>query len=324
VAAAIRGQRLDGEIEFLLVDGGSNDGTRELLDDIAREDPRVRVLENPRRQLASALNIGLANARGEFVAQMDAHSYYPPNYVSTGIERLRRGGADWVTGPPLPHGTDRWSRRVALALGSWLGTGASAKWPARQQDSGEVELDTSVFAGVWRRTTLERHGGWDEGWPVNHDSELAARVLEAGGRIVCLPEMGAHYVPRSSPAALARQYWRYGYYRAKTARRHPESLRASHLLAPAITLALPLAAVGPRRLRRFARAALGGYGLALAAETARTARREPAADAAALPAVLATMHGAWGTGFLAGCVAFGPPLEAAAHSLGRALGLRRG
>src|SRR3954449_7120435 len=229
---AMRAQEFDGTIEFLFMDGGSTDGSRALLEELAREDPRIRVFDNPGRTTPHALNVGLAAARGTFVVRMDAHTFYPPRYIAAGVERLERGDVDWVAGPAIPRGTGRWSRRVALALNSGLTTVGSRKWRA-VHDGGagdEVELDTGVFAGVWRRSTLERHGGWDTGWPINQDSELAARVLAAGGRIVLLPEMGAGYVPRDSLRSLGRQYFRYGLYRGKTARYHPTSLRRSHLM----------------------------------------------------------------------------------------------
>jgi succinoglycan biosynthesis protein ExoA len=299
-AAAALAQRMDGVIEFLFVDGGSTDGTRAILDELADGDERVRVLENPARTTPSALNVGLRHARGDFVARMDAHAFYPPGYVAKGVERLRRGDVEWACGPAIPQGTGTWSRRVALALGTWLGVGGSRKWGGRE----ELELDTGVFAGIWRHSTLARHDGWDEGWPANQDSELAARVLAEGGRIVCLPELGARYVPRDSLPALARQYFRYGYYRAKTARRHPHSLRRSHALPPALVLTVAAAAAAPAPLRRRARAALVAYGGSVAAVSLKAAGRGARADGAGIAAVLATMHLAWGAGFICGCVRF--------------------
>jgi glycosyltransferase involved in cell wall biosynthesis len=312
---SMRAQRFNGTIEFLLVDGRSEDGTRAILDEIAAADERVQVLDNPGRTTPSALNVGLRAARGEYVVRMDAHAYYPPVYVSGGVERLRRGDVDWVSGPAIATGGGPVGRAVSLALGSWLGAGGSRKWSG----STETEMDTGVFAGVWLRSTLERHGGWDEGWPANQDSELAARVFGEGGRIVCLPEMAARYTPRNSLRGLARQYFRYGYYREKTACKHPHSLRRSHLLPPALVIAA-VAALGSRRLRRPAMLVLALYTGAVVGESARIAAGE-SGDAGAetedaapyLPLVFATMHASWGVGFLTGCARFGPPMRALAR-----------
>jgi cellulose synthase/poly-beta-1,6-N-acetylglucosamine synthase-like glycosyltransferase len=314
---AMQSQRFDGELEFLFMDGRSEDETRSILEELARQDARIRVIDNPARRLPTALNQGLREARGRFIVRMDAHSYYSPDYIARGVERLERGDVAWVSGPPTPQGVGPWSRRIALALESWLGTGGSQKWPSRLDAAGlqEIELDTSVFGGVWRRETLTSLGGWDEGWPVNEDSELAARVLSSGGRIVCLPELEARYVPRDSLQGLAIQYWRYGLYRSKTSLHHPESLRRSHLLAPGVVVALAAAVLAPPPVRTLARVGLAAYALAVVSASAQVARRGTAGDAAGVPAVFATMHLSWGAGFLAGCARFGPPLRA----LGRAV-----
>src|SRR5438067_4689226 len=318
--AAMQAQEFDGDVEFLFMDGRSEDGTRAILEGLAAEDPRIRVLDNPGRTTPHALNAGLAAARGEYVARMDAHTYYPPDYIGRGVKRLSRGDVAWVAGPAIPRGEGRWSRRVALALNSGLTTIGSRKWRAESSDgagAAEVELDTGVFAGVWRRETLERHGGWDVGWPINQDSELAARVIAAGERIVLLPEMGAEYVPRDSLRGLAKQYFRYGLYRAKTSRFRPNSMRRSHLMAPAVAGSVLAAVTGPRLVRRPARAALAAYAVALGSTGLRIAQPGRERDAAALPLVLAIMHLSWGFGYLTSWVRYGPPLEALARVIGR-------
>jgi glycosyltransferase involved in cell wall biosynthesis len=303
--ALMREQQVPGGLEILAIDGGSRDRSAEILAAVSAEDPRVRVFENPARRTPQALNIGLRAARGEYVARMDAHTWYPSDYLARGIERLERGDVAWVSGPQLAEGHGRWSRRVALALTTPLGIGGASFRKATE----EVEVD-SGFTGVWRRETLTEQGGWDEGWPINQDAELAARVRAAGGRIVCIPEMAAKYVPRDSLKALGRQYWRYGQYRAKTVGRHPNAMRRSHVLAPGLVVTLAAGALpGPQR--RLAGAGTLAWVAALAATGAREARRgAPVGDAAAVPLVLATMQLAWGAGFLVGCARFGPPVAA--------------
>ncbi len=310
-AAAMAAQRFDGELEFLLVDGGSTDGTRAILDELAAADQRFRVLDNHTRTIPAALNLALAHARGEFVARMDAHATFPPDYVERGVERLRCGGADWVTGPAVPAGDGRWSRRVATALTLSLGQGGSRKW--RGDDSGEeFDLDTGVFAGVWLRTTLQSLGGWDDTFRVNEDAELAARTLARGGRIVCIPAMAAHYSPRDSLHGLFVQYWRFGFFRVRTSALHPDALRPTHL-AP-LALALMVAGLALPRTRRLA--ALGC--VAYAGRVGAAACQVPQ-ERLGLVAVLSTMHLAWASGFLAGCARHGLPLRAVAGALRRAV-----
>ncbi|HEX8205542.1 MAG TPA: glycosyltransferase family 2 protein [Solirubrobacteraceae bacterium] len=303
---ALGQEGLDGELEVLVVDGGSRDRTRSIAARIAAADPRVRLLDNPDRLIPHALNVGLRAARGEFVARMDAHTWYPPGYLAVGVARLRRGDVAQVSGPQLAEGDGTWSRRVALALTTKMGMGGATYRAA----GAEREVD-SGFTGMWRRATLEAHEGWDERWHVNEDGELAARVRAAGGRIVCVPEMAASYVPRDSLRGLGRQYWRYGQYRARTCLAHPETMRRSHALPPAF-VALAATAVLPGRIGSPGRLAVAAWSAAAVAASASVAGRDGVtpADLATLPAIFATMHVSWGAGFVRGSARFGPPVEA--------------
>lgn len=316
--AAMRAQQFDGHLEFVFADGGSSDRTREILVDAAREDPRIRVFDNPNRSVSSGLNVALSHARGRWVARMDAHTEYPEDYVALGVARLEQGGSRWVSGPQIPTGDNAVSRAVSLALGSPLGRGGSRKWGvAGAPGTEEFDLDSGVFAGVWERATLLEYGGWDEHWPRNSDSEMAGRFLARGERLLCIPAMGAAYVPRGSVGGLWRQYLDYGEYRAKTAVRHPHTLRRSHLLAPALVVDAAIAVAGPRRLRSAARVGVGCYVAVLtwtAIASARDAR--PRSDALLVPVVLATMHVGHGAGFIRSAVRNGPPLAALASVVG--------
>jgi succinoglycan biosynthesis protein ExoA len=312
---AMLGQRFDRGFEVLVIDGASEDRTAEIIARMARDDERVRMLANPARRTPQALNIGLQHARGEYIVRMDAHAYYPPDYVARAVARFERGGVDCVSGPQIPYGEGRWSTRIALALGTWLGMGGATFRNATR----ETETDTA-FTGVWLRDRLMELHGWDEGWPVNQDAELAARIREAGGRIVSIPELAARYVPRDSLRQLARQYWRYGKYRAKTARRHARSLRRSHLLAPGVVLTAATAPL-PGPVGQLARRGLGAYAAALVVASLRPGASGPVSlvDRAALPLVFVTMHLSWGAGFIVGAARFGPPMRAvvAAAGVGR-------
>jgi succinoglycan biosynthesis protein ExoA len=324
--AAMSAQEFDGTVEFIFADGNSTDDTRQQLESLARADRRLRVLENPRRGTASGLNVCLRAARGRYAARMDAHTLYPSRYLQTGVRRLQRGDVAWVAGPQVPFARGRVSAAVVAALGTWLGRGASKRWAqaAAVADTasgdadafaGEYDLDTGVFCGVWRRADLLARGGWDEGWPRNQDSELAARFLDAGERIVCVPAMAARYMPRDSLAALWRQYRGYGSYRVKTARRHPSSLRRSAVLPPLLLADAAAAVLAPRPLRRLARLGVLAYAAALLSsvrESAAASGPDPL-----VPLVLVTMHAGHGVGFLEGCCRWGVPWRALRGLLAR-------
>jgi len=312
--AAMLAQEIDEDYEVLLFDGGSTDGTRELLDALAVGEPRIRVFENPDRTVPYALNIGLREARAPVVVRMDAHTLYPPHYLADGLARLRRGDdVVWVSGPQLPYGVDAGTRRIALALSTKLGTGGAS---FRHANAEEADA-TSGFTGLFDRSFVERLGGWDETWPANQDAELAARVLAAGGRIVVMPALGARYVPRRTLRTLARQYRRYGIYRAKTCVAHPQSVELRQVMAPALVLTAAATLLPLRPLRLAARAGMAAYVGALLTTAAVATRRAPLRDAVALPAVFATMHAAWGSGFLTGCARFGVPARGVAGAIAR-------
>jgi glycosyltransferase involved in cell wall biosynthesis len=302
--ARMQAQDFPGRIEFLFMDGRSSDRTREILEHLAISDDRIVVLDNPARHTAAALNIGLRRAQGRYVARMDAHTLYPPHYLREAVRRLERGGTDWVCGPQIPHGVTPWSSRIAAALETSLGVGGSNRFGIGDANE-EVEIDTGVFTGVWRYETLARHRGWDEGWPINQDSELAARVFAAGGRIVSLRSLGARYVPRDGLRPLARQYRRYGFYRAKTLLRHPQSARRSMLLAPGLVITAISALVPHRRIARPARLGLLIYLATITRTTARLAKGRPR-ELVSIEAIFPVMHLSWGAGFLVGLVMNAP------------------
>lgn len=297
-------QQFDGEFELLFMDGGSTDDTKGVLERFAEDDPRIRVFDNPGRHAPRALNIGLRNARGEFVARMDAHTAYPENYLAAGVERLRRGDFQWVSGPMIAHGDHGWERRIARALSTWLGVGGATYRRAET----ETETDTG-FTGILSRSTLEELGGWDEDAGVNEDTELASRLRKSGGRIVTIPEMGALYTPRPDLRTLARQYWRYGFYRARTSWKHPENLRRSHALAPGLALAVVAAALPLGLLSRSARRALVVYAAIVLGVSLDAGREDGLAESALIAPAFVTMHLAWGFGFVLGVVRFSPPFS---------------
>ena len=202
-------------IEVLVADGGSRDGTRDILARLAREDGRVRVIDNPARVQAAGLNRILAEARGDVVVRMDVHCEYAPDYVEKCVAVLERTGADDVGGAQRCLGRTPFEKAVCAALRSPLGVGGAAY---RSPDA-EGFVDT-VFLGAYKRSIFDRIGPWDPSAVTNEDAELNQRLVDAGGRIYLSRDIVVHYVPRGSLPAVARQYFRYGRGRARTLLKH--------------------------------------------------------------------------------------------------------
>jgi len=292
-------------LEVLVVDGGSRDGTHAAARRWADADSRFRLLENPRGQVAAGLNLGVAAARGEILLRIDAHTLPAPDYVRCCVETLAATGADNVGGPMAPQGDTPVGRAVALAMGSRFGVGT-----ARFRFARAVEEVDTVYLGAFPRRVLERVGPFNEELERNQDYEMNYRIRRGGGRIVVDPRIRSVYRTRRTLGEVREQYAGYGFWKARMLRRHPASLRARQLAAPALVVGLAAALAAsaaalllaelPRPLRLALPVLAGAYLLAALAVSLRLAAGRDWRLLPPLLAVFPTLHLAWGCGFLAG------------------------
>ena len=211
---SLEAQDYENVVEIVVADGGSEDGTREL---VRRRGGKVRLLEHDGVTAAAGLNAAIRSAAGEVIVRADAHTLYRNDYVSRSVQVLIESGADNVGGRMLPVGDTTFGRGVAAATSSPLGIG-----PGKfHYSTSRCEVDT-VFLGCWRRQTLFELGLFDETelqWGAE-DHELNMRLRDRGGRVVLDPSIVSYYFPRSRPSGLARQYYNYGLGKASTFRKH--------------------------------------------------------------------------------------------------------
>ena len=290
--ASLRAQDAAEVIEILVIDGGSTDGTRDLVE--AAGAP-VRLVDNPRVTAAAAMNVGIAAAEGEVVCRADAHTVYAPDYVRRCVEVLAETGAANVGGRMQAVGENRFARAVAAVTSSPFGVGPGKFHYAE----GRHTVDT-VYLGCWRRETLLAAGGYDETglqWAAE-DQELNLRLRQAGGRIVLDSSIRSWYFPRSTPRALARQYANYGMAKASTLAKH-RTLPTWRPLAPAalVGAAAAGAVLGRRPATRLAVPAAYAAGNAWA--SLRLARQPGVAPQRAA-AAMAICHWSYGAGFWRG------------------------
>lgn len=297
IAAAVRSclqQGQPGTIEVVVADARSTDGTRQVVTALAAADHRVRLVDNPKRVTPAGLNAAIAASRGEVIVRCDAHAVLPPGYVATALATLERTGAVNVGGVQHAVGDRAMSRAIAMAMSSPLGVG-----DARFHYGGAAGVVDTVYLGVFPRWAVEQAGGYDETMIRNQDYELNHRLRLAGGTVWFEPRLVVDYRPRSSLRALWRQYYGYGVGKRIMLRRHPRSLRLRQVAAPALVVGLAgSAATATAGARRLGAVAPGGYGVALLAAAAVALLRTRDAAALLVPAAVATMHLAWGCGFL--------------------------
>ncbi len=284
-------------LEILVLDGASTDRSPEIVAEIARADPRVRLVPNPGLRQAAALNVGLRAAHGVLLVRADAHARYGPGYVAGCAAHLLAGEAENVGGCQRAEGHTPFTRALAVALGSALGAGNAAYRLARAP-----QYTDTVWLGAWKRATLEELGGFDESLPANEDYELNVRLRRAGGRVLLDPALESTYYPRGSLGSLWRQYHTYGLAKVRVLRLHPGSLVARQLLPPLFVLAL-LAGLALLPLSRLPLALLVlPYLLVVLLAAVHGARRAGATAFPHLLLIYPTIHLAWGLGVLRGLV----------------------
>ena len=293
------GQDYAGPLEVVLALGPSRDRTDEIAAEISAADPRVRLVANPTGRTPAGLNAAVAAATHDVIVRVDGHALVPRDYVATAVEALQRTGADNVGGIMAAEGETPFERAVARAMTSKLGVGAAAF-----HVGGEEGPAPTVYLGVFRRAALERVGGYDESMVRAQDWEMNHRIIETGGLVWFTPRMRVTYRPRPNVRALGKQYFEYGRWRREVARRHPDTLSARYLAAPVAVLGVVFGTLfGLLSIDGVAWLAVGwlaplGYLALILGGSLVVGRGLPPASWVRLPLVLATMHLAWGTGFL--------------------------
>lgn len=290
--------------EIVVVDGMSSDKTRELVAEFAASGSGVRVhlIDNPARNIPVALNTGIREARGEIIVRMDAHSIPSNNYVRRCVELLNNShisvvGMPWVIKPGNDTST---ARAIALAVSHPFGIG-DAQYRLTAQCSQYV--DTVPF-GAFRKSLWQELGGFNEDLLANEDYDFHYRVRRSNGLIMLDTLEHSAYFARATIKDLARQYFRYGSWKAQMVKLHPRSIRWRQLVAPAFVSSLLLLPVlglwwTPAL---WAWLMIVGLYFALALYFAFKLSRRDHMLSLILPISLAflVIHTAWGSSFLLG------------------------
>lgn len=284
------------DYELLVVDGASTDKTPEIIQSMASIDPRIRLMHNPDKVIPRSLNLALDAARGRWLIRVDAHAEIPSDYVSRVVAHLSEGKYRAVGGRKDGVGRTAAGQAIAAAMGSPFGVGNST-----YHFGDRMQTVEHVPFGAYSVELARELGGWDERLSVNQDFEFDYRVRSAGYDILFDPALVIDWECRQSIRDLFSQYKRYGRGKVAVAVLHPASLRARHLMAPALVAAWATAAAMARSRPVISAGLTGPYVLAVALASAKTSRGLPdrAARRNVAPAFVA-MHAGWGIGFWSG------------------------
>ena len=289
------------DLELVISEGMSTDGTRRAIADFADTHPalHIAVVDNPIRNIPAALNCALKEANGEIIVRLDAHSVPYPDYIERSVADLKAGLGDNVGGVWEIHpGAQTWvAHSIAAAAAHPLGVGDALY---RHADKAAI-VDTVPF-GAFKRELLALVGFFDETLLTNEDYEFNTRIRRSGGKIWLDPSIRSVYFSRPTFATLAKQYSRYGYWKWRMLRRYPGTVRWRQGLPPLFILTL-LSGAALSFFLPFFRIVLAAeiiiYCIALLFAGVQAAFRQKKISLFfGLPLAIATMHITWGAGFL--------------------------
>jgi succinoglycan biosynthesis protein ExoA len=302
VLSALLGQDIPSSaFEVIIADGRSTDATMDRIASFHSEHPEInlRIVENPERTIPSGLNTAIGASAGDTIVRLDAHSIPYPNYLRRCVEVLEETGAGNVGGIwEIKPRVDTWiARSIAKAASHPLGAG-----DARYRVGGQAGPVDTVPFGAFPRKWIDRIGPFNEKMLTNEDYEYNTRIRQANGLIWFDPSIRSTYFARSTFLELARQYWRYGYWKARMLAKFPGSLRWRQLLPPLfifVTLSLGFAGFFWRPSLLILGVQWAVYGLFLFLTGAASGLKVGSPGmAAGLPLAILIMHLSWGTGFL--------------------------
>ena len=294
----VEAEALDARI--VVADGGSTDGTVDIVTERARAAARVSLIHNRQKIQSAAINLAVEQfgADADYLIRIDAHGAYPPDYCRALVAEAELRQVGSIVVPMTTVGVAPFQRAVATAQNSAIGTGGSA----HRTGKGRGPVDHGHHA-LMRIDAFRSVGGYDQSFRFNEDAELDYRLRRAGYTIWLTDRTGMTYYPRSTAMGLFRQYFGYGGGRARNILKHRTRPRLRQLAPLAILPVVVLAALSIWHWGFLVPLVLWGAGcIALGIHAARKyypqygmpMRLSPLVGLAAM-----IMHLAWSSGFWA-------------------------
>lgn len=286
------------KFEILIADGMSDDGTREIIEELKSNYTNLRLVDNPQRIVPTGFNAALSIAKGEIIVRIDGHAIVAKDFLSRNVELMNEHPEAWSTGGPIIHlaKTD-FGKAVAVAMSHKLGVGNASHHFMDYEGYGE-----GVPFPAIRRWVFERVGNFDESLVRNQDDEFNFRMTEAGGKVFISPKVKYTYFVRERIKQLFRQYFQYGFWRIPVMKKHkqPTTLRQIVPMLFYLTCSLFLIIAIVLRQPLFAVVLPFIYSLALTIAAIQVLPRTSFGVACRVPFAIAALHAGYAFGMMYG------------------------
>jgi glycosyltransferase involved in cell wall biosynthesis len=188
------------DIEILLIDGGSTDGTIDIIKKYAANYKNIYLFSNSKKITPAALNIGIINSKGEYIIRLDAHAIYTSNYIDKCISELDESDEDIVNVGGViitkPSTDSLIAKTISIVLSSPIGVGNS-HFRISKSDAKKKFVETVPF-GCFRKSIFDEIGLFNEDEHRNEDLEFNNRILKFGKKILCNQEIISIYFSRDT------------------------------------------------------------------------------------------------------------------------------
>ncbi|MDO5746531.1 MAG: glycosyltransferase family 2 protein [Actinomycetaceae bacterium] len=295
----------DQKIEVILVDSGSTDLTKQIMEDFAQNHPqfqRVKILDNPKKILPAGWNIFLDEARNDVLVRVDAHARIPTDFVSASMAEINKGhdAVGGVRPCVVPDNATDWNR-ILLAVEESIFGSSPAEYRGAKAKSGYVK---SIFHGAYRKAIFDKVGRFNENLARTEDNDINYRIRKAGYKIYLSTSINSYQIIRPTLPSMLKQKYGNGYWIGRTLFIQPGCINSYHL-AP-LGFVVLLASTGLLAISRHRKTLplktlcflYGSSDLVLSLDALRKSPRTPAA--LSLPVLFALMHIVYGVGTLRG------------------------
>lgn len=206
----IKANDIKDKYEVIIIDGNSDYRSRLIIEDIAKVNHNIRIVDNEKRITSCAINIGIRESKGDYVILLSAHCGIAPNYIQTLVDECESLNADVIgaVGRTETLESSHQAAAIKYVLSSKFGVGNALY---RLGVDKITEVDTVAYA-CYRKGVFDKVGLFDEKLVRNQDLEFNKRVKNAKGKIYLTPDTCFVYYARDNYKDFYKNNFGNGYW----------------------------------------------------------------------------------------------------------------